>query len=99
MARLRIRLDETGRPNAALVVLSRRNLLALLHKLDMPGSLRTLTNSDVEIEGEYAEGFVFCLQAESDGEHYAKRPDAPGAMHPLTEGFIYDQGGWSARNN
>jgi|SRR5665213_906014 len=98
MARLRIRLDGEGKPRAAVVTLSRRNLLALLHKLDMPGSARMLYNSDVEIDGEYAPDFAFVLRCEADGEHYAQRPDPPGPMHPNTESFIHAEGGWSPLN-
>ena len=98
MARLRIRLDGEGRPKAAFVTLSRRNLLALLHKLDMPGSARMLRNGNVEIDGDYAPDFAFVLRCEPDAEHYAKRPDPPGAMHPSTESFIHSEGGWSPLN-
>ena len=95
MARLRILLDEEGRPGAAFVTLSRRNLLALLHKLDMPGSLRAFYNTDVEIDGVYATGFAFRVSAEDDDEHYAQRPGPPGPMIPATETFIRENGGWS----
>lgn len=60
------------------IILSRRNLLALLQKLDMPGSYRTIIAP--ESEGE------FVVSAETDEEHYQGR--TPGVMHPLTEEFI-----------
>ena len=95
MARLRISLDDDRLPREASVTLSRRNLLALLQKLDMPGSRRTIYNTDVEIDGVYAPGFVFLISAEDDGEHYAQRLDPPGPMHPQTESFVRSRGGWS----
>jgi hypothetical protein len=95
MARLRLRLDSNGRPYAAVVTLSRRNLLSLLHKLDLPGSFRAITNTDVEIDGAFAPAFSFGIAAEDDGEHYAKRDDPPGPMHPQTEAFVRAGGGWT----
>lgn len=63
------------------VVVSRRNVLALLHKLDMEGSARTLVKDDPTGR--------LILQVEDDQEHYATRPEgAPGEMHPATETFI-----------
>jgi hypothetical protein len=96
MARLRLRLGEDGLPHVALVTLSRRNLLALLHKLDMPGSARMLENTDVEIDGRYAEGFHFVIHAEDDPEHYRARIEPPGPLHPQTELFVSEQGGASS---
>ena len=95
MARLRIRLNDAGFPKIAIVTLSRRNLLTLLHKLDMPGSARTIFNTDVEIDEEYTQLFAFVIHAEDDTEHYAKRPDPPGPMHPASETFVRKNGGWS----
>lgn len=66
-----MRKDVNGR-----IVLSRRNLLALLHKLDMPGSSCTLV----------APGGEFVVSAENDIEHYDGRHY--GEMHPDTEAFI-----------
>lgn len=63
----------------ATVTLSRKNLLAGLHKLDMPGSARTIISGDDRL----------ILKFETDAEHYADRPTGPaGAMHPDTEKFI-----------
>jgi hypothetical protein len=95
MARLRIGLDSNGRPHAAVVTLSRRNLLALLHKLDAPGLFRAIANTDVEIDGAFAPGFAFGIAVEDDGEHYARRADPPGPMHPRTEAFVRAGGGWT----
>ena len=58
------------------IVLSRRNLLSLLHKLDMSGSARSLI----------APGREFVVTVEDDEEHYKSRE--AGKMHPLTEAFI-----------
>ena len=59
------------------ITLSRRNLLSLLHKLDMPGSARELIGPNRD----------FSVCAEDDKEHYANRLPA-GRMHPQTEKFI-----------
>ena len=58
------------------VTLSRRNLLALLTKLDDPTSLRTIFVPT-------ANGVLY-VTAEDDATHYANRP-APGSMSPRTE--------------
>lgn len=57
------------------VTLSRRNLLALLTKLDWPVSART-------IERDFGD-FVLAVTAEEDADHYRDR--SPGPMHPQTE--------------
>ena len=87
------------------VVLSRRNLLTLLHKLDMPGSARMITNNDCWEDGEQTPYYpgeeqashlartTLVLRCEDDAEHYAKRPVGPGLMHPATEQFVHDHGG------
>lgn len=65
------------------IVLSRRNLLALLHKLDMPGSQRTIIGR--------ADGVAVIVRSEDDEVHYAhpsRVGEAPGEMHPATESFI-----------
>ena len=89
------------------MVLSRRNLLSLLHKLEMPGSARTITSNDCRENGtptplsrnEAAVTGVpvttLVLRCEDDDEHYATRPTPPGEMHPATERFVREQGGWS----
>lgn len=65
------------------IVLSRRNLLSLLHKLDMPGSARMLVAPDE----------AFCVFVEDDDVHYNGR--VPGKMHPETEAFIKS---WPEKN-
>jgi hypothetical protein len=69
-----------GTPAFPILYLSRRNLLALLVKLDgsPPKSARTLISPSN----------AFQVTAESDLEHYnhPSREDAtPGPMHPATE--------------
>lgn len=66
-----MRLDPDGS-----IVLSRRNVLALLHKLDKVGSARTLISP----------GGAFVLKVEDDAEHYGDR--VPGVMTEDTEAFI-----------
>ena len=60
------------------VTLSRRNLLALLHKLDWKGSARTIQ--------KYQDGLVLSIVAEDDYEHYGD--GEAGVMHDETEQFI-----------
>lgn len=57
------------------VELSRRNLRALLAKLDTPGSACTIMNS--------SRGTLFVVKAVEDEAHYFDRK--PGRMHPDTE--------------
>lgn len=68
-----MRIDNNGH-----IVLSRRNLLALLHKLDKSGSSRTLVKS--------CDNGVLIVRAEDDSEHYGDKK--PGQMTSDTENFI-----------
>jgi hypothetical protein len=72
------------------VALSRRNLLTLLHKLDMPRSARELVSTDCWINMRQAPrpGIELRLHAEDDPEHYGRREAAPGGVHPDAEAFI-----------
>lgn len=90
MARAHIIQLEPGGHLKIEVILSRRNLLALLHKLDMPDSNREITNNDVRVNGNLATDVMMHLKCENDDEHYAKRVTPPGEMHPDTEAFIQD---------
>jgi len=57
------------------VTLSRRNLIALLGKLDRPGeAIRTLTR----MAGDEGERYVLTVIAEEDEQHYGER--TPGYM-------------------
>lgn len=98
MARLHImNFDKERRVE---VTLSRRNLLALLHKLDLPSSNRQLENNYSYEDGietplhrdneEVSEPprTTLVLRCENDTEHYARRPDRSGPMHPATERFV-----------
>lgn len=100
MARLHIMNFEGER--RVEVTLSRRNLLALLHKLDMPGSTRQLDNTDcyedgvqtpVSLGDDQTPPTTLVLRCEDDDEHYAKRVLGPGVMHPDTEQFVQKCGG------
>jgi len=103
MARLELFNQDDGR--LVVVTLSRRNLLALLHKLDMPGSMRTLTNNDCFEDGvqtplpddagvsDDMKPTVLVLRCEDDAEHYGRRELGPGLMHPATETFVLRRGG------
>jgi len=66
------------------IILSRRNLLAMLHKLEMPGSSRTIVKPVL--------GGNVCISVETDKEHYEDRKRGPGLMHPETEAFISEVG-------
>ena len=103
MARLHImNFDDERRVE---VTLSRRNLLSLLHKLDLPDSTRQLENNSsyedgietpLRPEGEQVNQpprTTLVLRCEDDEEHYAKRPDRPGPMHPATERFVQEHDG------
>lgn len=80
---MRLAIDDTQ----ITVTLSRRNLLALLHKLDWPLSHRRLESSNAYMDGrEISLSFAVC--AEDDDAHYDDRTEPAGAMHPLTESFI-----------
>lgn len=63
------------------VVLSRRNLLALLAKLDgfPPDSANTIL-----FPGDEAQP-TLVVRAESDDRHYGRREAGAGPMHPATE--------------
>jgi hypothetical protein len=62
-----------------LVVLSRRNILSLLHKLEMEGSAQTIVKPG-----------GIAITVEPDEVHYADRADGPGPMHHETEQFVRD---------
>lgn len=68
------------------ITLSRRNLLALLHKLEMEDSARRIENGDCYIEGELADSLALVFCSEEDEEHYRHR--RAGVMLPDTEAFI-----------
>lgn len=61
------------------IILSERNLLALLHKLQMEGSARTIYK-------QLPTGEMLAVRAEKDQDHYGSSPH--GRMHPDTEEFI-----------
>ena len=66
------------------VVLSRRNLLTLVAKLDRhpPQSVATIIGPDEEGRP------TLVVRAEEDSPHYGRRPFGPGKMHPLTEAWL-----------
>lgn len=83
-----------GEVSSVVVTLSRRNLLALLHKVDQPWSAKALQNNDTYVGGESRPDVLLTLIVEDDDEHYGKRTEkygaasGPGEMHPETEAFI-----------
>lgn len=89
-----MRIDKYGR-----IVLSRRNLLTLLHKLDVEGSNRTITKT---FRAEMGHGCSLChkfhehdhlifVSSESDEEHYKHTELPPGKMTPDTEEYIKER--------
>lgn len=63
------------------IILSERNLLALLHKLRKPGSHRTIVKAGVGT-----------VRAELDDEHYRLTDEpTPGPMTADTEQFIAER--------
>lgn len=103
MARLEIVHADGERQ--VVVTLSRRNLLALLHKLEMPGSAQTIENNDCYEDGVQTPWYpgeeersklprtTLVLRCEDDPVHYGRRPVGPGIMHPATERFVEAHGG------
>ena len=67
----------------ATLVLSRTNLLALLHKLDGMGDSACTLFKDID------NGWRMIVKSEHDDQHYGDEPR--GVMHPLTEAFLARQ--------
>ena len=80
-----MKLDEHA--GNTVVTLSRRNILALLAKLDQPGSRRSI----VKRQGDT----ILFVVAEEDASHYEDGP-GPGQMSFETERFIAANGGMPA---
>lgn len=77
-----------GEVTTIVVTLSRRNLLALLHKLSIAGSARTLASRDAYRDGELVDDVQLLVRCERDDAHYGSRGFPAGPMHPQTETFI-----------
>ena len=94
MARLQLTnleiIEDLDEKPLVQVVLSKRNLLALLHKVDQDWSQKTITNDYIYVNGELLPPEVvdFVIIAEPDEEHYADRDAPPGPMIDRTEAFI-----------
>ncbi|MBA3585140.1 MAG: hypothetical protein H0W36_11550 [Gemmatimonadetes bacterium] len=89
---MRLVVAERAGETVVAVTLSRRNLLALLHKLDRAGSARTITSQHAyrRLDGrtELVDDLLLIVRSENDDEHYGGRLFPPGVMHPDTEAFI-----------
>ena len=83
-----MRRQPTG--TVVVVTVSRRNLLTLLHKLELPGSARMLPTTDCWLDGEPTEPgeWLLVLHCEDGQQHYAGRESGPGAVHPHTEQLV-----------
>ena len=75
--------------NVVGLKVSKRNLLALLHKLELPDSYKTLIDSSTGFE----------LIAESDEDHYSDGKRNPGIMLASTEKFIQEYANRSLKNS
>lgn len=71
-------------PNRMIVTLSRRNLLTLLHRLDVPGEIQ---GRDSYLDGAPI-NFTVVLRAEEDEPHYARRPEPAGPVTDHTDAFL-----------
>jgi hypothetical protein len=80
---MRVDLTESG---FIVVRLSRRNVLALLSKLDQPGSARVLVQQGAYVCGVLQEELVLVVHVEPDELHAGRCPS--GAMSPETEAFV-----------
>jgi hypothetical protein len=76
-------LETTALIGEIEVTLSRRNLLALLHKLDWEDSAHTICKRQ--------DGILLTVMATDNEEHYGDGEF--GIMHPETERFIGSYGG------
>lgn len=76
---MRLHVDSIG--GVIHIALSRRNLAAMLHKLDYFPDSALRIESDPECFG----GWQLVFTGETDQDHYGDRPLPPGLMHPWTE--------------
>jgi hypothetical protein len=85
-----MRLELLGEPGCevVLVTLSRRNLLALLAKLEQSASFRSLISGYVYRDGRLADDVRLAVRAESDELHYHPDREPPGPMLQATEAAI-----------
>lgn len=80
------------------VVLSHRNLAALLAKLEGAPADSALTITKNEPDPEGGRTWLVTVKAETDQTHYQDRPYPPGEAHPETERLIVMlRPGWSRR--
>lgn len=70
------------------VTISRRNLLALIHMLNVGHGYRVIANGDCHRDGEPVKDLILILRPEEDDPHYARRAEPPGQMRPDAEQFI-----------
>lgn len=80
------RLDITN--GLVTVTLSRRNLLALTHLLDVGHRYRVIANGDCYRHGQPVRDIILILRPEEDEPHYARRAEAAGQMRPDAEPYI-----------
>ena len=80
---MRLQVHKLADGAAAEVTLSRRNLLALLHKLEMPGSARTLMT-----DYDCPEGWCLVVRSEAVVVLFCARAVFPGPLHPMSEIFV-----------
>ena len=81
-----MRLELDG--GTVTVILSRRDLLALLGMLDDPGSAATLRSGNGYQDGQPTGEPLLVVYAEPDERHYSERSEPLGPMMPRTEATI-----------
>jgi hypothetical protein len=82
---MRMRLYHHTNHISVEVVLSRRNVLALLDKLGQPESTRTIGSEDCP------EDMELVVRIEDDEDHYSGRGQPPGQLEPRTADFLDDR--------
>ena len=76
---MRLSFAYTEQGPAAVVLISERNLVTLLHKLGLAGSSHCIRGDDCP------SGWALLVIAQSDQQHYDGRPEPAGPMLAPTE--------------
>ena len=86
--KINLTTNSEGHMETVELVLSKRNLLTLLHKVDDPDSANIVYNRDTYVNGvqNLDVPIILAIRAEPDEIHYKDRP--AGQMDPDAEEFI-----------
>lgn len=79
-----MRVDISSDTQVIALTLSRRNLEALLVKLDIEWSAREIGSANWYRDGEPCNGYIRVI-AEDNDTHYGRENREAGLMHPETE--------------